>query len=321
MAQSTLYGAATMARDPERFSGAGTQGSSAPLPIHLRDPIRDQAWAELLSTHPAASIFHTPGWLSALRRTYDYEPLVATTCPSNAKLTNGVVFCLVRSIFTGRRLVALPFSDHCEVLAGSAAEVDELLRSLPQLLDTFGCKSLELRPLRTQPAARTGFVPSGAYFMHELHLADSPAEAFRRLHKDSIQRKVRRAEREGLRYEEGRSEKLIDEFYRLLLLTRRRQHLPPQPLSWFRNLADCMGESLKVRAAYKNGEAVASIITLQFKHSLAYKYGTSDLVHQNLGGVHMLLWRSIQQAIEQGLKVFDLGRTDMDNDGLATFKE
>ncbi len=41
---------------------------------------------------------------------------VLTTCAPDAPLTDGVVFCEVDSWLTGRRLVSLPFSDHCEPL-------------------------------------------------------------------------------------------------------------------------------------------------------------------------------------------------------------
>jgi hypothetical protein len=40
-----------------------------------------------------------------------------------------------------------------------------------------------------------------SYWFHELDLAPSPEQLFQSLHKSSIQRKVRRAEKEGLSYE------------------------------------------------------------------------------------------------------------------------
>ena len=92
-------------------------------------------------------------------------------------------------------------------------------------------------------------------------------------------------------------------------------------MAWFRNLVGCMAEALKIRVAYKQDNPVASIITLQFKNSMVYKYGCSDRSHQRLGGMHMLLWRAIQEALERGLSRFDLGRCDIENDGLAIFKE
>jgi len=79
-----------------------------------------------------ASIFHTPGWLGALWRTYGYEPVVFTTSAPNAQLQNGVLFCHVNSWLTGRRLVSLPFSDHCQPLLDGGGELQTVLEYLEQ---------------------------------------------------------------------------------------------------------------------------------------------------------------------------------------------
>ena len=171
------------------------------------NPLTDRRWQALLDRHPSASVFHTPGWLGALQRTYGYEPVVMTTCPPTAELTNGVAFCQVKSVLTGSRWVSLPFSDHCEPLAGSAAEMDELLSSIARLRVTARYKYAELRPLSVSPAPDSGFSASTRFVKHKLLLPRNPAEVFGRFSKDCIQRKIRRAEREHLSYEEGRSEK------------------------------------------------------------------------------------------------------------------
>src|SRR6266446_9650165 len=94
------------------------------------DPTRDVRWAELVERHPRASVFHTPAWLEALRRTYGYEPVAYTTTPPGIELTNGVVLCRVSSRITGRRMVSLPFSDHCEPLVERPQDLKALLHSL-----------------------------------------------------------------------------------------------------------------------------------------------------------------------------------------------
>jgi hypothetical protein len=106
-----------------------------------------------------------------------------------------------------------------------------------------------------------------------------------------------------------------------MLMTRRRHHLPPQPLKWFRELICCLGDSIKVRLAFKDGSAIAGIVTLRFKGTMVYKYGCSDARHHNLGAIQMLLWRAIRESIELGMLRFDFGRSDLNNNGLATFKD
>ena len=65
---------------------------------------------------------------------------------------------------------------------------------------------------------------------------------------------------------------------------------------------------------------VAGMLTLRYKDTLTYKYGCSDAQFNRLGGMHLLYWKSIQDAKNSGLRLFDLGRTDIDQPGLITFK-
>jgi len=124
-----------------------------------------------------------------------------------------------------------------------------------------------------------------------------------------------------LSYEEGRSPALIDEFYGLQLLTRRRHGLPPQPKEWFRNVAECLGNAAQFRVAYKDKKPIAAILTIRHNDTVMYKYGCSDAAYNNLGGMHLLLWKTIESAKLQGLLTLDLGRSDLSSEGLLTFKD
>lgn len=198
--------------------------------------------------------------------------------------------------------------------------MSSLLGAVAQYCRQLGDAYLEIRPLHTLPPAHLGFAPVSAFYMHQLRLSERLTETLR-FSKGSVQRKILRAEHENLCYEEGRSSQLISEFYRLLLLTRRRHQIPPQPIEWFQALAKCLGEAFKVRVATKDGRSVASIVTLQSSQTMVYKYGCSDDAHWNLGGMQMLLWKAIQEAVHCGCRHFDLGRSDLGQKGLTEFKE
>jgi lipid II:glycine glycyltransferase (peptidoglycan interpeptide bridge formation enzyme) len=154
-----------------------------------------------------------------------------------------------------------------------------------------------------------------------LDLSSSPEELFRNFHKDCVQRKVRRAEKESLTYESGNSDRLLNAFYRLMLQTRRKHQLPPQPIEWFRNLSANLGDTLQFRVAFKNGNEIASILTVQHKDTIVYKYGCSEAASQNLGATPFLFWKTILEAKAAGMKQMDLGRSDNDNPGLIAFKD
>jgi hypothetical protein len=285
------------------------------------DPLRDERWAALVEKHPRAAVFHSTNWLRALLSVYGYEPVVVTTCPPEAPLTNGLVFCRINSWLTGRRFVSLPFSDHCEPLIDRGDELDEILLHMKRHVDEDSWKYIELRPLSFEPGSRTEFGRFVTYSFHRLDLSLSLEKLFCNFHKDCVQRKIRRSEREKLKYEEGTSENLLQQFYRLLVMTRRRQCLPPQPLAWFRGLIAAFGPDLKIRVASKDGSAVASILTLSHKKSMVYKYGCSDAAFNKLGGTALLFWETIQDAKKRGFEELEMGRSDVDNPGLIAFKE
>lgn len=232
-----------------------------------------------------------------------------------------MLFCRVNSWLTGRRLVSLPFSDHCNALLTDSGAAEPIFARLEQELSDEKLRYIEIRS--RAPIHARGILSRSDedYYLHQLDLEPKLNTLFNNCHKDSTQRKIRRAERERLRHEEGRSGFHLNTFYDLLLLTRKRHRVPPQPKRWFENLAASMGSGLKIRLAFKNNEPAAAILTLQHKNTLLCKYACSDSKFHASGPMHFLIWRAIQEAKENGLKVFDFGRSDPSNRGLVTFKD
>ena len=291
------------------------------MSVYQLDPMHNPRWPALLERDGRASVFHTRGWLEALRRSYGYDPIVLTSSAEHEELKSGMVFCWVKSWMTGKRMVSLPFSDHCEPMMNGPDEGPEILSFLRQEVESQRLKYVEVRPLHPMFGAASGFSESGKFCFHRVDLRAGTDEIFRRLHKDSIRRKIQRAEREGLVYEKGGDPALLEKFYRLFVKTRRRHGLPPSPLHWFRNLLTCLGENAQIRIASKDGVPTAGIFTLTYKKSMVYKYGGSDVEFSNLGGTPFLFWRAMLEAKAEGREELDLGRSDLDNEGLITFKE
>lgn len=293
------------------------------MPVFTILPLNDARWDELVSLHSRAGVFHSASWLSALQRTYGYEPIAFTTSVPGEPLKNGVVFCEVKSWITGHRLVSLPFSDHCALLADSAGEQEELLAHVCERVGTEGYTHAEIRPTTGEaaPFAAPNLEEAENFCLHTLSLEPSADELFHNLHASCIQRKVQRAKREKLVYETGHSEELLRKFYGLLMRTRRRHCLPPQPLQWFRNLVAAMGDTLTIRLVSKDQSPVAAILTLSHKTRITFKYGCSDERFHSLGGTPFLFWKAIQEGKEQGMRQLDLGRSEVTHAGLIQFKD
>lgn len=293
------------------------------LGCYQLDPIQDSRWARFLERHPDASVFHSIAWLKALRLTYGYQPIVFTTSSPTSELANGVVFCDVNSWLTGRRLVSLPFSDHCEFLGDSSEALNFLIRHLQTISRRQHWKYLELRPIHRNfggAAEEIGLRPSATYLLHTIDLRPTLDELFRSFDRDCVQRRIQRAERAGLIEKCGRSDDLLKDFYTLLVLTRRHHGVPPAPYTWFRNLVQFQGLALEIRVAYKDRTPIAAILTLRFRDVVYYKYGCSDERFKKFGATPWLLWKAMIDGKSNGGNEFDMGRSGSENSGLIEFK-
>lgn len=291
------------------------------MPLFTLNPLVDHRWEELVEIHPDASVFHHTGWIGALSDTYGYCPFVLTTCSPGSPLSEGIPFCELRSWITGKRAVSLPFSDHTEPLLLPDSHLDEYLDWMQKELLHKNWKYIELRPRQFVETPQRNFAMKDKFWLHIVDLNPPLSELFHNLHKNSIQRRIRKAEREQLKYERGCSEDLVDKFFRLQVITRRRHRLPPQPRAWFINLAKRMAGRMEIRVARKDRLPIAAIITLHHRNKVVYKYGCSDDKFHNFGAMPFLFWKLIEESKADGFTELDLGRTEIENSGLMRFKE
>jgi hypothetical protein len=215
--------------------------------VYAIDPLQDARWPEFVCRHPNASVFHTRAWLGALQATYGYAPVAFTTSAPHELLTNAILFCSVRSWLTGSRFVSLPFSDYCEPLIECAEQFGTLCAHAEVLRVREGRKYVEMRSANPCLEFDKEFSRAITYTLHRLDLRPSLDALHKGFHKDCIQRRIRRAERESLTYEAGRSQSLLQQLYELLQLNRLRHHLPTQPFEWFQSIGTWMGKDACIR--------------------------------------------------------------------------
>lgn len=290
----------------------------------LIDPIRDDSWQPFIAHHPRGSVFHSRKWLLALRNTYGHKPIAIVERSSTDNIQSAILVCAIDSWITGRRLVSVPFADHCDPLLADSAHLPSLLLTLEETCRFEGYKYAEMRPLSStfsESFSESGFVRTASYGHHSIDLHPAIDDLFAMLHTSCVQRKIRRAESVSLEYRTGRDDTTLRHFYRLLLATRRRHGVVTQPFRWFQELAQSFADDLTIHLTLSEGIAVAGIATIRHAGTLLYKYGASDENYHRLGGMPFLFWKAILYGKSLGLKELDLGRSDLSNLGLIKFKE
>lgn len=280
--------------------------------------LTNPSWRDFVATHPAATPFHHPDWADLVAACYRFRAFALVTRDATGNIQAGLPVVEVRHLHGGPRWVSLPFTDYCPPLVSTGQDEAELVSALRHARAALGIRRVEVRG----PLAGAGMTSEVAV-RHILALDGGPAAVYAGFHRSQVQRNIRRAQREGLtvRQAEHRQD-LVDTFYRLHLLTRRRQGVPVQPrrffgLLWDRAISPGLGTVLIVET---RGAPIAAAVFLAWHRTVIYKFGASDASAWPLRPNHLLFWHAIRTACEQGYRWFDFGRTDIGQQGLRAFK-
>ena len=201
---------------------------TAPQPIN---PAACQGWDALVADHRNHSFFHGAAWAATLQATYGFEPVyfTATTAGGRASV---LPLMEVDSWLTGRRGIALPYTDECEPLVADASAIRNLIEAAMAFGRMRGWKSVEWRGGRELFAEAP---VSLAFYGHQIVLEPDVDRMFARL-ESPVRRAVRKAEKSGVTVAISQSLDSMKIFYSLQCKTRRKHGLPPQPFAFFRNI-------------------------------------------------------------------------------------
>ena len=304
-------------RPQQRF--AGTKGEDASLTFDVRvvDPTEDTSWDALLATHPQGSVFHTAAWARVLKDSYGHEPiyLIFSLLGKPAAL---LPIMEVASRLTGRRGVALPFSDCCSPLLFEGVEMKSIAKHVASLTRDQNWRYLEVRG-GGEFSSDQGSTPT--FYGHALPLSGD-AEELREGFSSAARRNLRKAQRSGLKVQTTRSREAVSQFYKLHLRTRRRHGAPPQPFRFFDNIYRHLIEvgTGFVILASRDGKPVAGAVYLTHGKNAVYKFAASDERFNQYRANNLVMWEAIKYLCKTGAKNLHFGRTPADNAGLRQFK-
>jgi len=281
------------------------------------NPLQQTDWDERMAAQPQATFFHGTAWARVLTETYGYAPVYLATGHAGG-LPGMLPLMEVDSWLTGRRGVSLPFTDECEPLCGDRETFQKLFQSALKLGRERGWKYLECRGgERFFP----GIPVSLGHYAHCLKLRADEKTLFAGLD-GGVRRAIRKAEKEGVKVEISREWGAVKAFYSLLVKTRKRHGLPPQPFSLFQNIfRHVLRPNMGVVIVARQGHTpVGAAVYFQWGNRAIYKYGASDERFQHLRGNNLVMWEAIKWCGRQGLGSLHLGRTSLANPGLRKFK-
>ena len=278
---------------------------------------------KFIDKHADGQFYYHPAWLELITSLYGYRLIPLTTTSSDGRITGWLPLCFLQSPLTGRRLVSLPFSDSCPLLAEDETSAHKLIDQAIQLAQQKRVRYLELRAGQNETlAGRDDLAATNLYANWLIQLGSDPDAIFKRLHQGA-RRKIKKARSLGVQVRLAESREDMLAYYRLHLLTRTRKHgMPSQPLAFFLRLWDTFAPdgTLHLELAEYEGKVVAAHITVFYGKTARYLYGASDERYQELGAGYLLTWEEISWGCQHGYRTLDLGRTAYANPGLMQYK-
>lgn len=285
------------------------------MQIDTIDPTREPSWERFLMRHPQATVFHAPAWARVIGETYGFRPryLVAR---EGSEIVAGIPLFQVN----GSRLIGLPFSDLCPPLLDDDATGRALLEAAKRAASSDGVHTLELRGGALDLEAH-GFTRAAAYLHHEMPL-DAPVETLIGRFRANTRQHVRQAERAGLTVRVTRAPEDMERFYALNVATRKKHGLIPQPRRFFQNIQrHVIDEGAGfLMLCEQEGRTIAADLQLVFKDTLVGKYNASDARFLHLRPNHLLMQRTVELGASLDYRSIDLGRCELENEGLRRFK-
>jgi hypothetical protein len=276
----------------------------------------DPGWMEFIYADQEASLFHHPAWIDFLADTYGYQAFVAVVQNKSGQIVAGLPIMEISNPAGKKRWVSLPFTDHCAPLYRDKKSQELLLENIINQARSEIIASLELR----------WDIQSPFLFQTTQHvLTTTKLDLKQNEISKSVQnfRNIRKAEQRGVSIRRGNSIEFLAAFYKLHLESRRRHGVPIQPWRFFKMLKEqILDRDLGfISLAIKNGKYLSGGVYLTWNQTLTYKYAASSSEGRDLFAGDLLVWDNICFGCENGFKVLDWGRTDIDDSGLRRYKK
>ena len=294
------------------------------MPIVIVDPWNDARWDAYVASHPRATVYHTAGWVRMVCETGRY-PSLSLLCEDEGRVTGVMPVAAIDSSLTGRRISTLPFSDACFALADDALTARALLDFTGVLRAERRARFHEMRGL---PALRDGsdteapgYARSGHFYNFVIPLSRDSEAVRMTFSRTAVRQTISKGIKLGVTVRVG-DVRDLDAFYTLYVRNRIRHGIPPQPKQLFAAILTRPGADTHsmLYVAEHEGAAVAALIMLRHNGVTYAKYEGVDETRRELLALYPLFWKTIEDAVLAGDRLYDFGRTAADNRGLCEFK-
>ena len=282
------------------------------LQIHELSEKNFNIWDAFVDKSPEATFFHRAGWKTVIESTFEH-PTFFFYAERNGEIEGILPLAQIKSLLFGNILISLPFCVYGGIVGANSETTVALTKCACDLAQKLKVDALELR---NQHPSGEGWPTKNLYVTFRKEI-DPDSE----VNMKAIPRKQRAMVRKGI------SAGLIAEpddgwkrLYNVYSESVRNLGTPVFASKFFKILRDVFGADCDILMITHKGKDIAGVMSFYFKDEVLPYYGGSIAQARAVKGNDFMYWELMRRSCEQGIKIFDFGRSK-EGSGSYSFKK
>lgn len=278
-------------------------------------------WNSFLTRNDGPVYSHS-GWCDAVE-SYGHDCyLFVSTRNSGGEIIGAFPLCHVESRLFGSKLLSPAFAERGSITLEDDVQAEPkrlLLQQTRRLADDLDVDFVSLRG--SQVYDTDNFIEKNRYVTFQSDVDRETNTVWSDI-RDSRQRQIKQAEdNRSLQFRIGTTIEDLREYYQLYLESMRGHGSPAHSFEFFETLWNELHPTGNFRLSMitRNGSLINAMIDLSLG-STVYQWGVvTDYEYRDLNGGSLLLWKSLEWAVENGYETYEYGRT-REGTGVYMFK-
>lgn len=280
---------------------------------------RDEAlWDAYVAQHEEASAYHQFAWLKAVNAAYGHSLLgVIAKCSESGHVIGIFPAILMKIPLVGKHICSLPYCDVGYGLADNHSVLTEMHQFLIEQLQQVSGRKLEIRNVKHLSSSTDNFQNKKVRML--LSLPES-SEALIASFKSKLRSQIRKAEKNGLTFETGTSSDLINDFYNVYTENMRDLGSPAHAEKWFREVIKSYDTNSLISVVYYDERPVGGGLIIKSGNKASIPWASTLHDFNRLAPNMLLYWSLLAHCADNGVRVFDFGRSTFE-EGTYRFKK
>ena len=285
--------------------------SSKPVVKQL-DAADFERWDRFVRQTAGGTFFHLAGWKSLIEKALHHKAYYLYR-ETAGQISAVLPLARVRSWLFGDALISTPFLVYGGPVAVNEEALESLVCAARELASELGVDHLELR---NQTALAGEWLAKDTQVTFRKAIDPDPEANLM-----AIPRKQRAMIRKGIKAGlVAEVDDSTDRLYEAMLECKRNLGTPFFGPGWLRAIKKEFGEQAEILTITHQGETVCSVMSFRFRDEILPYYGGGGVRARDLKGNDFMYWAVMEKACQDGVAVFDYGRSTVGS-GAYRFKK